>query len=207
AYPRDMQPHAFLSGTTSRYLGQLEKATEEAVKAIGMDPDHPFGYFNLAADYMCRDRIADAESVLRRAADRRLYIPEALVQRYQIAFLKGDRLEMSKLAALGRESPDTDDWISYHQGHVLAYSGRLREARSMSRHAADLARRSGHVDSAAQHEAGEAVRESLFGNTGEARRIALAVLNTSSDRDAEYSSAVALALASETARSQQLAGD
>jgi serine/threonine protein kinase len=206
-YPRDMQPHAFLAGTTSTYLGKFESAAEEGARAIELGDDHPFSYFNPAMAYMRLDRIADAESILRRASDRRLDIPELLVLRYMIAFLKGDRPEMSRLAALGRESPDTDDWISYQQGNVLAYSGRLREARSMSRHAADLARRSGQLDSAAQHEAGEAVRESLFGNTREARRIALAVLNTSSDRDAEYSSAVALALANETARSQQLADD
>src|SRR5437773_12347624 len=151
--------------------------------------------------------MAEAQITLQRASERKLEIPEFLALRYQIAFLKDDKTEMERLAALGQEKSELEDWTCDQEASALAYYGHLQQARRKSRRAVDLARQAGHRESAAQHEAGAAVREILFGYAPESRRRALAARNLSNDREAEYGAAVALALSMESAQAQTLADD
>jgi tetratricopeptide (TPR) repeat protein len=210
-YPRDMQPHSFLGGMINSAVGRFEAAEQEARKAIMLDPDHSFPYFNLAASYIYRDRLAEARSTLQRASERKIDMPELLYARFHIAFLENDHTEMEGLAALGRERSGAQDWIPAwvidQEGAVLASSGHLQQARKKSRQAVDLAKRAGGRDGAAQHEASAAVREALFGYPSDARRIAADVLGLSNGRIAQYGAAVALALAADSSRAQTLADD
>ena len=209
-YPRDMSPPSFLSGMISSVFGRFEAAEQEARKAMTLDPDHSFPYFNLAASYIYRDRLGDARATLERAAERNIDLPELFVARFQIAFLENNRIEMDRLAMLAHgRSPGKDwaaDWVTDQQAAVLAYSGHLQLARGESRRAVDLARQAGRRDGAAQHEAAIAVREALYGNSNDARLSAARVLELSTDRDAQYGAALALALAGDS-RSQRLADD
>jgi len=140
-YPRDRMPHGFLGSSASSSLGKYESAAEESKKAIELDPDASMAYANLASDYIYLNRLPDAENKLQRAAARKLEIPGFLGHRYLIAFLKGDAPEMSRLAALGEENPEFEDWMRHKEASVLAYSGHLKRARVMSQRAIDLARR------------------------------------------------------------------
>ena len=210
-YPRDMQPHSLLSGALSVSFGKFETAEEEARKAMTLDPDHSFPYFNLAASYIYRDRLAEARSTLQRASERKIDMPELLYARFHIAFLENDHTEMEGLAALGRERSGAQDWIPAwvidQEGAVLAFSGHLQQARKKSRQAVDLAKQAGRRDGAAQHEAAAAVREALFGYPSEARQIAAHVLDLTKGRITQYGAAVALALAGDSSRGQTLADD
>jgi hypothetical protein len=71
----------------------------------------------------------------------------------------------------------------------------------------DQAEHAGQRERAALWEAGEAVREALFGNALEARQRATAALDLSKDRETEYGAAFALALSADSSRSQALAND
>jgi eukaryotic-like serine/threonine-protein kinase len=122
-YPRDLGPHSLLSGDIFLTLGKYEQSIEEANKAIGIDPDLPFGYLNLALAYQYLDRFREAEDTMQRASQRKLEIPDVLVERYDLAFLRGDQAGMEREVALGRGRPGADDWISDHEAFVLAYSG------------------------------------------------------------------------------------
>ena len=130
-----------------------------------------------------------------------------MVQRYDIAFLKGDKAEMEHEVALGQGKSGAEDWISDHEAFVSAYSGRLQEARRMSRRAADLAQQAAQRDRAALYETGLALWEGFFGNAPAARRSAMAARELSKDRDVEYGAAFALALSGDSSRSQTLAND
>ena len=90
-YPRDTQPHSFLGGSTSRVFGRFEAAAEEARKAMELDPDHSFPYFNLAENQICLGRPAEARSTLQQASARNIDIPELLYARYQVAILESDQ--------------------------------------------------------------------------------------------------------------------
>jgi eukaryotic-like serine/threonine-protein kinase len=210
-YPRDMAPHSFLGGSASRVFGRFEAGAEEARKAMDLNPDHSFPYFNLAENQICLGRLAEARRTLQRASERKIDIPELLYARYQIAILESDRAELERVAALAQQRSGREnwilDWICDQDGHVLAYSGHLEEARKKSRQAMELARQARRLDGAAQHEAGAAVRESLFGYAAEARRTALATLSLSKGRDAEYGAGLALALIGESTRSPAVADD
>jgi hypothetical protein len=67
---------------------------------------------------------------LRLGAERKFEIPEFLVNRYYLAFLKGDQAGMEREIARAPEE-HAEDQISHHQALVLARSGRMGQARTM----------------------------------------------------------------------------
>ena len=206
-YPRAWLPHALLAGGVYPSIGKREESVEEAKIALGIDPDFSIGYSLLADSYLALERTAEAERTLQRASERKLDIPDFYVQRYVIAFLKDDKTGMEREAALAREKPGVDDWMSNAEAFVSAYSGHLKEARKMSERAVDLARKAERRDTEALYEADAAMREALFGNTLAARQRAGAAVELSKSRDVEYGAAFALALAGDSSRSQGLTED
>ncbi len=207
AYPRASLPHGLLAGGIYPSIGKREESVEEAKIALGIDPDFSIGYSLLADSYLALDRTAEAEKTLQRASERKLDIPDFYVQRYVIAFLKDDKTGMEREAALPREKPSVDDWMSNAEAFVSAYSGHLEEARKMSRRAADLARKAERRDTEALYEADAAMREALFGNALAARQRAGHAVELSKSRDVEYGAAFALALSGDSSRSQGLTED
>ncbi len=206
-YDRDVGPHSFLAGFIYPASGKYTKSVEEDRKGLQLDPYEAILYLELAANLAALDRIEDAKSALRIAADRKLNHPLLLVQAYDIAFLQSDNAGMDRAVTLAQEKSGAEDWISDHQAFALAYSGHLHEARSKSQHAADLAQQAAHQERAALFETGPALWEAMFGNAAEARRSALAALALARDREVEYGAAFALALSGDSSRSQSMAND
>ena len=151
--------------------------------------------------------MAEAENTLQRASERQLEIPDFLIQRYDIAFLKGDTVAMRQAANLGQGKFGAEDLISDHEALVLAYFGQLQQARRMSRRAEELAQQAGHPEEAAVFEAGAALREGFFGNAQAARQHASTAIELSKDREVAYGAAFALVLAGDARRSEKLATD
>jgi serine/threonine protein kinase/tetratricopeptide (TPR) repeat protein len=207
SFPRDGRPHTHLSGMIYPVFGKYEKAVEEARIAIDLEPDFPIGYSVLTKSYMLLDRLGEAENTLQRASERKLEIPDFLVERFQIAFLRGEQAGMERASALGREKSGAEDWLSDEEALVLVYSGHLRQARAMSQRATDIAQQAAKRESAALYETGTAVWGSLFGSAPEAKRSAMAAIELSKDRDVEYGAAFALALSGDFPRAQTLAND
>ena len=206
-YPREMIPHAFLAGIIYIASGEYEKAVEEDKRAIEIDPDSAIGYSQLAFNYEYLDRLGEAAHTLQQAAARKLEIGDFLVQRYDIAFLRGDQAAMQREAALARGKSGAEDWISDHEAFVSAYSGRLQDARRLSHRAAELAQQAAQRDRAALDETGLALWEGFFGNASAAKRSAMAAHELSKTREVEYGAAFALALSGDSAESQTLAND
>ena len=206
-YPRDTDAHALLSGFMTQGSGKYGESIEEAKIAIGLNPDHTFAYVNLAYSYICLDRLPEAETTLQLASTRKLEIPEVLLERYYIAFLKGDRPGMEREAALSQGKPGAEDWLFHSEAIVLARSGQLQLARRMSRRAVDLAQQAGRRERAAVYETGVAVWEAFYGNAPAARRSAMVALELSKGWDVEYGAAFALALSGDSSRSQALANN
>jgi tetratricopeptide (TPR) repeat protein len=192
-YPRDPGPRGLLSGFVCQGAGKYEESVEEAKETISLDPDFTPGYVNLSYTYAYLDRLAEAENTLQRASERKIEIPELLLLRYQIAFLRNDNAGMDREVALAKGRPGAEDWISHSAALVLARSGQLRLARRMSRRAIDLAQQEGQRERAARYETGVAVWEAFFGNALAARQSAMAALDLSKGRDVEYRAAFALA--------------
>jgi eukaryotic-like serine/threonine-protein kinase len=206
-YPREIVPHGLLSGQVYPVLGKYEKAIEEAKKAIALDPNFVFAWVNLGTAYQFLDRLEEAEATFQQATDRKLEIPDLLLQRYELAFVKGDQAGMERAAALSRGNPGAEGPLSKHEALVLAYSGHLQQARRKLQPGVDVARKAGQLERAALWETGAALREAFFGNGAAAKRGATAVLEISKGRDVEYGAALALALSGDSSGAQTLAND
>jgi eukaryotic-like serine/threonine-protein kinase len=205
-YPRDPIPHLFLSGDVYPTIGNYKKATEAASQAIGLDPDFVVGYWNLAYAHEYLGELGEAENALRRAAERKLEIPDFFVQRYDIAFLKRDKTAMQQAIA-SAEGKSAEDWISEHEALVLAYGGQLRNSRALTQRAEELANEANQREEAALFEAGAALREAFFGNPIAARERATAALGLSKNKDVQYGAAFSFALARDNSRAEMLDKD
>ena len=206
-YPRDSLPHAMLSGYPNKATGRFEEAIAEGRKAIELDPDFAIAYFNIAVNNVYLNRLDEAENVLRRAAGRGLEIDEFLMLDYDIAFLRGDRTGMERVAAGARQRSGGETWISNKEAFALAYSGHLQQARVMSQRAVDHARQEALPEKGGAWEAAASIREALFGNAADAKTRALAAFALSKDREVEYCAAYAMAASGETSQAQKMAED
>ena len=205
-YPRDQFPVGILAWVDQQ-IGSFGQSIEDAKTAVDLDPDDPTNYNNLAWAYVLTNRFTEADNTLGRASQHKLDFPEFAIMRYYMAWLKGDQTGMQREAALGQGKPGVDDWMTYQEATVLAYSGQMQAARSKARLAVGMASGPALRERAASYEAGAAVREAFFGNAREARQRAAAALEMSKGRDVKYGAATALALVGDTARSQELAND
>jgi tetratricopeptide (TPR) repeat protein len=206
AYPRSRDAHA-LNSVVLQWLGKYERSVQAARRAVELDPGFPPGPVNLAWAYIFLERYADAASTVQKANELKLTFPDLYLLPYVLAFLNADEAGMNQTAARAKDSPGTADWMAQAESSVLAYAGHLRQARTLTRRAVDLARHAHQPERAAIYEAGAAVREALFGNTAEAAQRAAATLELSKNRDVEYGAAFALAASGNAAKSQPLASD
>ena len=207
AYPRAMIPHAFLAGIVYPVTGRPEEAIQESKRVIELDPDFAIGYSILAFSYQYLDDLTGANSALQRASDRKLELPDFLIQRYDVAFLRGNQAEMEKAVSLAQRGPESETWIADHEAFVLAYSGHLSQARTVADRAVRAALKAGERERAAQFEAGAALWAAFFGNSPGARRGAEEALQLSKDRDVEYGAGLALAIAGHYSHAQTLTRD
>jgi eukaryotic-like serine/threonine-protein kinase len=204
-YPRDTDAMAIVGGWAAQGTGQYERGIQASEDVLRLDANMTFGY-TAAVHYLALDRFAEAEDLLHRAAERRLELPEMLVTRYYVAFLKGDAAGMQREIA---RAPGelAEDWMFHHQALVLAQSGRMQQARTMWEHAVALAQQAGRREDAAIYLAAEAVCDAHFGNAMEARRRARSALDLAKGRDVEYAAALALASSGEIAGPEAVAKD
>ena len=204
-YPHDADALAIIGGWAALGTGQYERGIQMGEEVIRQFPDMSFGY-TVAAHYLSLDRFAEAEDALRRAAARKLEIPEMLVSRYYLAFLKGDQAGMDREVARA-PSEHAEDWMAHNQALVLARSGRMRQARTMWDRAIASAQQGGRAEMAGIYEAAEAVCEAHFGNWSAAKEHARIAVKVAKGRDVVYAAAFALLLSGEPLESQKLAAD
>jgi tetratricopeptide (TPR) repeat protein/predicted Ser/Thr protein kinase len=207
AYPRSEMPHDYLSGAIYPVIGQYEKAVEEAREAIRLKPDFPISYAFLMYGYIPLNRLAEAKAAYGQALERKLYNTFYLSALYQIAFLQNDAAGMAMEVARSAGQPGIEDELLGLEADTTAHSGRLRDARELSRRAIDSAERAQEKEVAATYFALSGLREALFGNAEEARRRATLAMGRSAGRDVQYGSALALAYAGDDKRAQTLADD
>ncbi len=206
-YPRDPVPHTALSGTLYTVSGKYEQAIEQARIAINLDPDFGMAYYSLARRNVILGRQAEAETILQRAADRKLEIQELLGLRYEIAFLNGDKAGMERAVALSEGKPEAEAMLADHEAFAFAYTGHLQQARTALRRAVDFAREAGHRERAAEWQAGGALWEAFFGNTAAARKGTIEALGLSKGREVQYTAALTLALLGDSSQSRAHAND
>jgi tetratricopeptide (TPR) repeat protein len=206
-YPGDFLPHGFLSGFTSPGSGHYDRAVEEGLKALEIDPAFAIGYENVAWVYVYLNRPNDAEALLRKASDRKIEVVQFSLVRYAIAFLKDDKAAMKREAAWRQAQLHAQGSFEQQEALTLAYEGRLKEANRLSDRAVLLARQGGLPERAALFQGARAVWNALFGNEEDGQRNAAAALSLARTRDAGYGPAFALALLQDSAQAREVEAD
>jgi tetratricopeptide (TPR) repeat protein/predicted Ser/Thr protein kinase len=207
AYPRAFHPHDLLAGMILPVIGQYEKAVEEATEAIRLNPSFPIPYQQRIFGEIALGRLEEAKATYAQAVQLKFNNPFFYVGLYQIAFLQNDKEGMAQQIAKTSGLLGFEDQILNLEADTAAYSGRLRDARELSRRAMDSAERAGEKEPPVMYAATSGLREAWFGNTDEARRRVTLALGRPPGRDVLYFAALALAYAREDARAQALAGD
>jgi eukaryotic-like serine/threonine-protein kinase len=204
-YPRDNVPRMNLGELYCR-LGQYDKALEEAREGIRLE-ENAINYSTLLEVYINLNRLEEAQTTAQEAQAKKLDSPGLHFNSYELAYLQNDSAKMAQHVTWSAGKPGTEDKLLALEAATAAYSGRLKDARELSRRAVASAERAGEKETAASYEAYAAVREVVFGNVAEARQRAAAALALSTGRYAQYEVAMALAWAGDAARAQALADD
>jgi tetratricopeptide (TPR) repeat protein len=207
AYPRSEVPHVFLAGAVLPVIGNNERAFEEATEAIRLNPSFAIPYFLRIVLAVALNRPDEAKATYARAQERKLDIPFFYFGLYELAFLQNDAAGIAKQIAKTTGLAGLEDQMLALEADTAAYSGRLKEARELSRRAMDSAERAGEKDPPAMYLATSGLREAWFGNMDEARSRVTSALKRSSNRDVLYFAALAFAYSNEDARAQALMGD
>src|SRR5262249_45922513 len=137
AYPRDAG-YSLCSGYVSKGTGDYEKSVAWAQKAIGLESEAIYGYVNAAFSSIFLGRLDQAEGFILQASQRNLDAPDFMIERYYLAFLKGDRAGMEREVALSRGIPGTGNEFFHSEALAFAYSGHLQESVRMSQRAVEL---------------------------------------------------------------------
>jgi eukaryotic-like serine/threonine-protein kinase len=203
-YPRDAVPYAGL-GYISSSLGNLEKALDEDREAMRLKPNDWVSYAVLGSDYAELNRLDEAETVYKQADQRKLEGEYLLLNRYQLAFLKGDAAQMAQLvsAAVGKRGPE--EFLLAAQADTEAWYGKLKNARELTRRVMDSAEHNDAKETAATYQAAAALREVEAGNREQALADADAAVKLAPNRDVRAMAALAMARAGDTAAAEKLA--
>jgi DNA-binding winged helix-turn-helix (wHTH) protein len=201
-YPRDDNPRGIGIAVYSS-LGQYDRALEEARANLRLAPAIAIGYGGLVLSYLSLNRLEEARAAADEARAKNLDSAMLRSGLYQLAFVKNDSEGMTRQVAWATGKVGVEDWFLALEADTAAYSGRLNQARELSRSAVASASRVEERDTAGHYEADAALREALFGNAAEARGHALNALALPTGRDVKYAAALALAL-SENANADQV---
>ncbi len=205
--PGDLQPHGFLAAFTTQGSGHYNKAAEEGLKAIGLDPDYAIGYQNVVFAYIYLNRLPEAEAMLRKASERKIESVEFSLCRYFIAFLENGQAAMEREVTQRQDKLEAQGFFEHQEALTLAYRGRLKEAARLSDRAVGLSRQGGLRERAALFEGAHAAWSALFGIREEGQRNAFAALSLYRSRDADFGPAFALALLHESAQAHKIEVD
>lgn len=198
-YPRDDNPRGIGIGIYF-FLGQYDRALEEARENLQRAPAIGIGYAGLANSYLVLNRLEEARATAEEAQAKNLDSPYLRYDLYQLAFLQNDAVGMAQQSAWAEGKPGAEDLLLAMESDTAGYSGRLGKARDLSRRAVASAKRVEEKETAAHYEADAALRESLFGNAAEAGERAGEALRLSPDPDVQYGAALALAFGAHAAR-------
>lgn len=206
-YPRDPLVRGFLSGTVYPALGRYPQELQEAQKMLELAPDLPVSYNLVALGYLYLGKFEEAAQTLQLASDRKMQMPDLALDRYQLAFLSSDQAGIAAAIAQAANTTGAEDLIANQEAFEKAYSGHLRESRTHSRAAVQLATQAQQQERAALFQSGAAVREAFYGNAAEAKQYATASLALSRGKEAEFGAGFAQGLSGDAGAALRAADD
>jgi serine/threonine protein kinase/tetratricopeptide (TPR) repeat protein len=205
-YPRDETPPTNLS-TIYIFLGNYDKGLATAQESLKLNPGSGLGYGNLVSAYVYLNRLDEARNIAQQAQAHNLDNAQVHVYLYLVDFLQHDVAGMEREAGGLIGKPGVEDQALYFESDTAAYGGQFAKARELTQRAVESAQHADEKETAADYAAAAAVREALAGNITSTKQQVQAALSLSNGRDVEAMSAIALALAGDSAQATRLADD
>jgi eukaryotic-like serine/threonine-protein kinase len=202
-YPRDDFPAVNL-GIIYGTLGSYDKAFAAFQESVRLNPGKPVPYANLLNTAVNLNRLDEAKVLAQEIQAHKLDIPAVHLSLYMADFLEHDTSGLKREAAGLMGKPGYEDVILYYESDTAAFSGQYAKARDLSLRAVESAKQADEKETAAGYEAEAAVREALVGNPALAKQQAQKALALSNGTEVEGVSAVALALAGDSAQTERL---
>ena len=207
SYPRDYAAYGNL-GLVFAEQGHYEKAAEIARQGVLLAPDYVGLYDNLANYALGLQRFDEARETIQRAQGRKLDNAILHSDLYALAFLGSDSAAMAEQQRWFLGQPDYENWGLALASDTAAYAGHVGEARELRQRAVDSAIRADSKENGAIWQAIAAQWEAAYGNPAKAQQAAIPALKVApASQGVQSETALAFAMAGDTARAESLAQD
>jgi eukaryotic-like serine/threonine-protein kinase len=204
SYPREDAAYNSL-GITYASLAQYEKAADANRNALRLAPDVGGPYMNLGNSLLALQQFEEAGRTEQAALARNLDDYILRNELYALAFLTRDPRSLANQRVWFQKEPDSEHFGLSLDSDTEAYSGRLRDARELTRRAVESANRADSKENAAIWQADEAIREAAFGNLAYASSKAKeALILEPASQGVQVEAALAFAMSGDTARAVSL---
>jgi tetratricopeptide (TPR) repeat protein/class 3 adenylate cyclase len=205
-YPRDENAEVSL-WLIHIAFGDYAKADAAAQQAFKINPDSSNNYVSLIYCDQWLNRLDQAKVTIDQARNKKLESPWVPLILYVIDFLKNDPAGMEQQAAATVGTPGLEDQMFFLESETAAYNGQLGKARDLTRRAADSAQRAQEKETAAEYQGHNSLREALVGKETWAKEDAQSALAEIKGKHGEGFSAIACALAGDSANANRLLDD
>jgi tetratricopeptide (TPR) repeat protein len=172
---------------------------------LRLNPNDVLAYGNTVGVLVNLNQFEEARAIAAEALAKKLDSSDLRAAMYQLAFVQNDVASMGQQVRWAAEHTDAQSLMLYYHAETAAYFGHLSKARELSRQAIAMADLAGTKESSAAREGTEALREALFGNGDQAKRIATSALNHSNARDVQFAAGLSFALAGDKKKAIKIA--
>jgi len=206
SYPRDDEPPTNL-WTVFTFMGDYEKARAAALQAWKINSGSGNNSVNLTYSYQWINQLDQAKALVQDSRAHHVESPWFPLVLYNVDFLQHDAAGMERQVADAAGKPGVEDQILFLESETAAYNGEFAKSRELAHRAADTAERTNEKETAAEYLGHSAIREALVGNMDAAKQDAKAAMSRSDSRQGNAFSAIALALAGDSAQAARLSDD
>ena len=205
-YPHDESMQIYL-WYIHLLCGDYPRADAAAKRAFEINPDSSNNYVSLMYCDQYLGRYDQAKAAAEQSRAKRLNSPWYPLILYVVDFLQNNPAGMAQQAAATQGIPGVEDQMFLVESDTAADHGQFRQARELTRRAADSARRAQENETAAEYEGHNALREALVGLTDFAKADAQTALSAIKGKHGEGFSAIAFALAGDVADANRAIDD
>ena len=205
-YPHDESVRIYL-WYIGLICGDYGRADAAAKRAFEINPDSSNNYVSLMYCDQYLGRLDRAKAAAEQSRAKKLNSPWYPLILYVVDFLQNDPAGMAKQATETQGIPGVEDQMFFVESETAANHGQFGQARELTRHAADSARRAQEKETAAEYEGHNSVREGLVGLMDLAKEDAQSALATIKGKHGEGFSAIAFALAGDVANANRAIDD
>jgi len=152
-------------------------------------------------------RYDQAKAAAEQSRAKKLSSPWYPLILYVVDFLQNNPAGMAQQAAATQGIPGVEDQMFFVESETAADHGQFRQARELTRRAADSARRAQENETAAEYEGHNALREAIVGLSDFAKADAQTALSAIKGKHGEGFSAIAFALAGDVADANRAIDD